>query len=219
MSDAVLNLKAPLQERSRRTVDRILNAAERLLEQRPFAQISVHDIVRAAKTSIGSFYARFPDKEALLPVLYARYDAQLEVRSARRDRALAGSPPRLEAVVRAVVEEHVRIYRSRPNLMSALVLWVRAHPERVDATTRDRRRRQHAGVFAALLRCRDGIRHPDPERAVELAFFFAISACRDRILFADSPHVSSTGLSVRAFVDEVTRMVLGYLRGPGSSRG
>ena len=64
----------PQQERSRRTLRRILSATERLLLKRPFEDIGVQEIVRAARTSVGSFYARFDDKAALLTALYERYD-------------------------------------------------------------------------------------------------------------------------------------------------
>ena len=60
------------QSRSRATQERILNATAKLLRGNPFESISVRRIVEEAETSIGSFYARFRDKDALLPVLYAQ---------------------------------------------------------------------------------------------------------------------------------------------------
>ena len=44
-----------------------------------------------------------------------------------------------------------------------------------------------------------------------LPFFFAVAACRDRILFAESPHASSLAVSDAELVRELTRMVLAYL--------
>ena len=54
---ATNNKPAPKQERSRQTCERILAATEQLLRDHLFEQISVADIVRTAKASVGSFYA------------------------------------------------------------------------------------------------------------------------------------------------------------------
>ena len=67
----------PLQERSRETADRFAAAAEDLLRDRSFEEISIQDIVRRAGRPTGSFYARFASKEALLPFIYLRYHEDL----------------------------------------------------------------------------------------------------------------------------------------------
>ena len=77
---ATQSLREPLQDRSRRTMERLLEVTETLLNDQPFESISVQQIVRAANTSVGAFYARFRDKQALLPCLYNRYDQSLETR-------------------------------------------------------------------------------------------------------------------------------------------
>ena len=64
----------PLQSRSEKTLANMLDATERLLEDRSFEEISVADIVREASCSNGSFYARFREKSSMLPALYDRYD-------------------------------------------------------------------------------------------------------------------------------------------------
>ena len=68
------------QVRSLETQTQILQATTRLLEKEPFESISVRRIIVEAGTSIGSFYGRFRDKNALLSVLYAEYESQLEKR-------------------------------------------------------------------------------------------------------------------------------------------
>src|SRR5258706_6103465 len=70
-------MAVPLQARSRDTVRRFAGAAEALLRDRPFERITIQDIVARAERPIGSFYARFKSKEALLPFLYERYDQSL----------------------------------------------------------------------------------------------------------------------------------------------
>ena len=202
-------LRLPLQERSRRTLARLLDATEALLVDRRFEEIRIEEIVRRARTSVGAFYARFRDKDALLPALYERYDEEL----GRRMRALERrrGERTLEDAAAVVVRELLRLFRERTNLMRALALYARAHAEAIGTEARVRRERQVTVFREALLAHRARIAHPDPQRAVELALFFAASALRERVLFADSTHAASTRLTDSELVRETTRMLVGYL--------
>lgn len=62
----------PAQRRSRRTFYRFLDAAEGLLAERQWHEVSVQDIVKQARASVGAFYNRFSDKSALLGCLDER---------------------------------------------------------------------------------------------------------------------------------------------------
>ncbi|EHP37640.1 putative TetR family transcriptional regulator [Cupriavidus basilensis OR16] len=57
-------LKQPRQERSEATLKALLAAGRTLInEAGSLGGFSLSDLVRAASTSVGAFYARFPDKE------------------------------------------------------------------------------------------------------------------------------------------------------------
>jgi len=62
-------LKQPLQERSRRTLQKILSAGAGLLETDGPEALTVAAITRIARISVGSFYARFQGKDDLLRFL------------------------------------------------------------------------------------------------------------------------------------------------------
>jgi AcrR family transcriptional regulator len=211
-------LRLPLQERSRRTLARLLDATEALLEERRFEEIRVEEIVRRARTSVGAFYARFRDKDAMLPVLYDRYDQELGHRMQALERQRGQVERTLEESAAWIVRELLRLYRERTNLMRALALYARTHADAIGPAARERRQRQVGSFREALLEHRARIAHGDPERAVELALFFAASALRERVLFADSTHAASTRLSDAELVREGTRLVVGYLTVPGGPR-
>lgn len=65
--------KAPSQERSRRTVERILAAAAVVFDEAGYAGATTNDIAREAGISIGSLYQYFPHKDALLVELAHRH--------------------------------------------------------------------------------------------------------------------------------------------------
>jgi AcrR family transcriptional regulator len=64
------------QIRSRAQRDRLLKAGERVFAEKGFWQAHVTDIVELAGCSVGSFYRRFKDKEALFFALQADMAAQ-----------------------------------------------------------------------------------------------------------------------------------------------
>lgn len=65
--------KVPSQERARRTVERILAAAEVVFDEAGYAGATTNEIAREAGISIGSLYQYFPHKDALLVELAHRH--------------------------------------------------------------------------------------------------------------------------------------------------
>src|SRR5215470_12168701 len=121
-------LAPPAQARSRETVDRFALAAEELLRERPFEEIGVQDIVRRAGRPIGSFYARFASKEALLPFLYARYHEGLEALIAAQLARVSWTRLGYARCVAEVVDLILATYLERRWLIRALALFARMRP-------------------------------------------------------------------------------------------
>ncbi|HSL57337.1 MAG TPA: TetR/AcrR family transcriptional regulator [Acidimicrobiales bacterium] len=161
-------IRAPRQARSEETLWRFLQATDELLAERDFADISVEHIVARADRTVGSFYARFDDKLAVLRVL-----AERDWADARRaaDRLLdvdrwRGVP--LAEVTRATVRSIVSRYRrSTPALVAA------ARYCAVDDGFRDDRKLSFAHVVDRFREVvadhADEVDHPDPEAAAETA--------------------------------------------------
>ena len=72
-------VRAPRQARSQATLERFVEATRMLLEERSFEDITVADIVSKAERTVGSFYARFEDKYAVLHVLVDRLDERIRM--------------------------------------------------------------------------------------------------------------------------------------------
>src|SRR5437588_706523 len=65
--------KAPKQERGQRRIARILDAAAVEFARVGFDAATTNAIARRAKTSVGSLYQFFPNKEAILVALTEHY--------------------------------------------------------------------------------------------------------------------------------------------------
>jgi AcrR family transcriptional regulator len=201
----------PTQKRSRETIDRFAEAAENLLREHPFEQITVQDIVKVAGRPTGSFYARFASKEALLPYLYQRYHDDLEGLYASRFRRVDWEAIDLEAAVAEVVDLLLGLYTERRWLLRALALFARMHPEALPQDLLDQRRRVFEQPVDALLPHRSRIRHADPAAAIRFGVFFVSSVARDKLLFGEAPHARATAMTRVALRDELTRALFAYL--------
>lgn len=209
--------RQPVQARSRRTMDRMLRAAEELLEERPFDAVSVAEIVRQAGTSVGAFYARFSSKGDLLAAIYARrFGAEATERSRRYLAEFAAREMPLEQRTREVVRNMVAYFESNRRLLRAMALRAGQLEETLPAESRELR--AHRAVFndgwaRAFLAHPEQIGHPDAERAVRFGLFVAAAACRDAFLLGEP---GSKDLPAEDLVSELGRTLNAYLAGAQS---
>jgi AcrR family transcriptional regulator len=202
-------IRPPQQVRSQETLERLLDAAEQLVGEKGFADTPVAEIARRAESSVGAFYARFPDKDALLHALYDRYYGQA---IATADAALDPARwdgARIPEVLAAVVRFLVSIYREQSGLIRAFV--VRNH---TDAEFQARRERLshyvNERLSALLLARRDEIAHPDPERAAAFGLTLVFSTLESALLFGEL-RSGALVLNDDDLAAELTRAYLAYL--------
>lgn len=109
-----LTRRAPSQNRSRKTVDRILDAARRILSEEGAGAFNTNRIAREAGASVGSLYEYFPDKDAIIDRVSEEI-AQKETESVLDLlRKKSGESP--AAVVESVVGLLLELYRTHLSL-------------------------------------------------------------------------------------------------------
>src|SRR5947207_15855337 len=67
----------PKQARSKKTKEKIVQAAIRLFQERGYEKTTSNDIAAAAGVSVGSFYVYFTDKRQLLLTIFDRLSDEL----------------------------------------------------------------------------------------------------------------------------------------------
>jgi len=204
-------LAPPAQARSRETVDRFAQAAEELLRERPFEEIGVQDIARHAGRPVGSFYARFASKDALLPFLYQRYHDGLEALLAARLARVAWSRLGFERTVESVVDLILGMYTERRWLIRALALFARTRPEALPQGIVEQRRRVYEPLEAVLRRHAARIAGDDASAAIRFGVFLVSTVARERLLFADAPLARITPISRTDLRRELVRTLRSYL--------
>lgn len=80
MKTTIAAVRPPKQQRSQQTLERLLDAAEEVVREEGLPGLTVTNVVRKARVSIGAFYRRFPDRDAMVYALQQRNHARaLEV--------------------------------------------------------------------------------------------------------------------------------------------
>ncbi|MCB9672094.1 MAG: TetR/AcrR family transcriptional regulator [Alphaproteobacteria bacterium] len=202
-------IRAPLQERSERTLDAILDAAERMLEKGPIQNASVAAIAREAGSSVGAFYHRFPDKQALTRTLYERF----------RNESLATiegnfGPERwrghtLREVLTALVDFTARDYLARPGLRRFAMHLIESDPD-VRALAQDLSSATVSALARLLERRREELAHPDPALAAEF-LHRVLFATLDQIAMFHGEPPTGKELSEDELIGELTRAITAYL--------
>ncbi|BBX67734.1 TetR/AcrR family transcriptional regulator [Mycolicibacterium psychrotolerans] len=96
----------------------ILETAERLLEDRPLAEISVDDLAKGAGISRPTFYFYFPSKDAVLLTLLERVIAEADV---ALDDLIANRPADRRAIWRRGIDVFVSTFGAHRAVCAATV--------------------------------------------------------------------------------------------------
>jgi AcrR family transcriptional regulator len=197
--------KSASQKRSRLTVDTLLQATARVLVKDGYDRASTNRIAHVAGVSIGSLYQYFPSKEALVAAVIDRQTQ--EVMRLARDALIKVAMQPVEEAIRQLVKLGIDTHRVNPKLHRVLTEQVPrvGRLENVQAIDRQ----VYALVRAYLDAHRDEIQVDD----VELAAFVCVTTVEalTHAAVIYRPDVLSDE-KANIFIDEVTRLVLGYLR-------
>ncbi|QZY28716.1 TetR/AcrR family transcriptional regulator [Nocardioides coralli] len=156
--------RVPTQERSRRRVEMILDAAERLVLEHGVEHLTTRDVAQAAQVPVASLYQYFAAKEDVLIALAERHMAEMD-EQVMTDLA-AVDPLTVEGLVRSVMQSFRRVYDRR---RAFVVIYLRGRTN----TAVHRFGRDHNRRVARMLRefaVDAGIAEADlPPAAAELA--------------------------------------------------
>lgn len=161
--------RAPRQQRSQASFERMIAAAEELLRERGNDDFTLQEVGKRGKVSIGSIYCRFDSKDDLIRAVQARVLESVNADQLRVIDEAEGKATDLRQLVKLLVEGIANTLRHHAELMRPMMLRATTDPivaaagKKSYADVADR-------VREVMLAHRDEIRQPDPERAVHSAY-------------------------------------------------
>jgi len=174
----------PRQGRSRETLRRLLDAAEKVMAKHGLEGATLPRIARQARVSPATVYRRFRDKDALIAVVFSRFS---DMQAEHGDQPIDTEPIRkmgLRAFVRQWIGALIASYSAQPKLMRATIEYSRNNAERPFIKRQlELEGRSFDKMAETLLIFRNEIRHPEPELAVRWAMLMPGFALRELLLF------------------------------------
>jgi AcrR family transcriptional regulator len=198
-------IKTPRQDRSRATVEALLEATTDILIREGYAKLTTNRIAERAGVNIASLYQYFPGKEAIVVELRRRHGA--DQRAALRQVLAEHGTGELESTIRTLVSVGVAGHAHAPRLH-------RVFTEEIPALGHQDIAAIDAPIFEAMRRF---LQEADVDvRDMELALWM-ISTASGAVLHraaVERPEDLSTGV----IAEELVTLLCRYLRGRAGPR-
>jgi AcrR family transcriptional regulator len=202
-------MRIPQQTRSIASTERMLDAAEALLDREGPDALTVEAVVHDSNASIGSFYARFGDRQGLLVAMQERFHRRLDERGAVALEAATAASSLAEAI-EVLVKGYRESFDKHRASFNANLLHNRFEPT-IRARGAEHRRMACSSIRWLITKHFAGsVTHPDPELAADFVFRTLSSMSIQRILFENES--GARRVSAKTWTREVTRMLVNYLQ-------
>jgi AcrR family transcriptional regulator len=192
--------RTPVQERSHETVQRVLDAASRLLERIPLDDITTSRIAAECGVSVGGLYRFFPDKQSILDAIAVKRQKEFEEHIAGQ--FLADLPSDGPTFFATLIDAYVEFLDAHPDFRTL------AFGRHISAETRERETQPDVGTTALLKQFMVYyLQMPDtPELSLKLRL--AIEVGERLLAFA---YAQPTSPDRAAVIEQLKRMLAGYL--------
>lgn len=204
-------VRPPQQKRSRRSLERILQAGLDVLAEEGYDAFTVDEVCRRANVSVGSVYNRFGSKHALFVTIHARFVEGLTQESAH---AAALDPAAtaqvgMDQVIEGAVMHVGGLFERNARPLRAFML--RAATDETVAQQTSEAIRALANVFEHVILTRRGeLTHSEPELAVDACFRMVYATLWRRLVFGPT-FESDLDLTWHRLVSELVSMCQDHL--------
>ena len=178
-------MKKPKQKRSADSLEKVVEAAEKILRVRSANDMTISRIVEESGVSVGAIYARFTDKDGVFQELVSRFMRRTLDEFERIDADHWAQQP-LAAFVDRVVATNADIYFAHRGVLRAWLLRRRLVDDPILASAMQRYNRQVGSLLVDLYMAHVAeIEHPKPREAVSVAIETMTALLREHVVFAD----------------------------------
>jgi len=198
--------KIASQQRSRATVDALVEATARILVKDGFDKASTNRIADVAGASVGSLYQYFPGKEALVAAVIERHQHEI-MQTVRGELAGVLDQP-VEKAMRKLVAAAVKAHRVDPKLHRVLAEQI---PRVGKLEKLERFNGENFTLFRTYLESRRDELLVDDLELASFVCVTSIEALTHNAVLHHSRMLSDAAME--ALTDEVARLVIRYLKG------
>jgi len=205
------------QSRSRSTHDRIVEAGMSLVRAGQFDEVGFREIIETAGVSVGAFYGRFKNKEALLQFVLQQFFIDTERWIEKTVSNIEAKSTCLDDVIIGVVRTMIGLYQRDLGMMRSVYLRTR--------TRNDPEFLEKVGAFDArcymyldrlTLAYMDEVDHSDPKGAFRFGVKVLAAFLRDVVFFQNCPTAKISLGRNSKIEQQAAELLRRYLRGKDS---
>jgi AcrR family transcriptional regulator len=195
--------KLPQQDRSRITVEAVLEATTRILTEEGYDKANTNRIAERAGISVGSLYQYFPNKESLMAALMEQHSNEIAALVESKLKDLFDAP--LETAIPELVKAVIAAHAIDPRLHQVLNEEIPRSERLQQMQKAEERIAELLGAY--LARWRSQIHPQNLEMTVFILSRTVESLCHSAVI--EHPDF----VSDRQFEQEVSNLLLHYLTG------
>lgn len=204
-------VREPKQTRSRASLERLLKAAKELLAEKGYSEFTLQEVSKRARVSIGSIYCRFSGKEDLIRQVQLSEVTLMDNEFAVIVNTLRRKQLKLRDLVPELTREFGDFLRRHKGVLRP-VMEVALVDEVIAKTGSEHFQHSMEDYKRLVLECRDEIRQPDPERAVDICFRVTYASLA-RYLGLGTIEELNKDTAWDTLLDELSQVALYYLLG------
>lgn len=202
------------QNRSRKTRDKLLQALEKLLRTKDFADIGVSEIAQAAGVSPASVYRRFDKKQGFIPVLFDLYLQRLNDWTKTSDAQLNIEGCTLREALALLLQVGWKQMQQQEHIMRAIYLHGRNHLALMGERGDLYENAVLDAMRAIIALYKSDIARSDDEKTARMLAYYLNNILLERGLFKNQTGAWTENISDADFILETADFAYGYLMTP-----
>lgn len=201
--------RAPKQTRSRQSFDRMLDTAIEIIDEGGLAALTLAEVSRRSRVSIGSIYCRVDSKDALIREVQARALTEMDHEFAVLVNRVRRKGLGLRELVPTIVRELALYLKRHARVLSAFMLQAAADPV-IESVGRKSWQQNALDFRLILLERHAEFRHPEPEHAAATCFT-VVYGCLARYLGLGVGGNADIDSNWNELIEDLGLMTLGFL--------
>lgn len=201
--------RAPKQTRSRQSFDRMLDTAIEIINEGGLAALTLAEVSRRSRVSIGSIYCRVDSKDALIREVQARALTEMDHEFAVLVNKVRRKGFGLRELVPTIVRELALYLKRHARQLNAFMQQAAVDPV-IESVGRKSWQQNGLDFKLVLLERHAEFRHPNPEHAAAMCFT-VVYGCLARYLGLGVGGNADIDSNWNELIEDLGLMTLGFL--------
>ena len=211
-STSLSGAKPATQKRSQKTRDKLVEALEVLLRDKPFDQISVAEIAAEAGLAVGTVYRRFENKDAFIPVMFEIYMARLNAFNTDPATQVRINPADgLRGALRSIARQGWAFMEDQAHIIRSAHLYARLRPDLVGDEWDALVEASIEGFLLALRGFEPEMKRRATRELAEIVAYFFNTVFIEKRLYPEDGLGSAVSTEGEDFAVQMADMLYGYL--------